>query len=57
MQSLDYLLCSVFDYTYLLFWNSFWTLAPVIGIGVFDRFAGLCRTISALSQVLICPHR
>jgi len=34
-------LCSnyVFDYTYLLFWNSFWTLAPVIGIGLFDRFA------------------
>ncbi|KAJ3516647.1 hypothetical protein NLJ89_g988 [Agrocybe chaxingu] len=29
----------VFEYTYLLFWNSFWTIAPVIGIGVFDRFA------------------
>lgn len=27
----------VFEYTYLLFWNSFWTLAPVIGIGLFDR--------------------
>ncbi|KAH9981426.1 hypothetical protein BGW80DRAFT_1270175 [Lactifluus volemus] len=27
----------VFDYTYLLFWNSFWTLCPVIAIGVFDR--------------------
>ncbi|KAG6376326.1 hypothetical protein JVT61DRAFT_2307 [Boletus reticuloceps] len=24
-------------YTYLLFWNSFWTLAPVLGIGLFDR--------------------
>ncbi|KAG6335478.1 hypothetical protein ID866_3606 [Astraeus odoratus] len=28
---------SVFDYTYLLFWNSFWTIAPVLGIGLFDR--------------------
>ncbi|KAI0374619.1 phospholipid-translocating P-type ATPase [Pilatotrama ljubarskyi] len=27
----------VFDYTYLLFWNTFWTIAPVIGMGVFDR--------------------
>lgn len=29
----------VLEYTYLLFWNSFWTIAPVIGIGLFDRFA------------------
>ncbi|EDR03224.1 uncharacterized protein LACBIDRAFT_155569, partial [Laccaria bicolor S238N-H82] len=29
----------VFEYTYLLFWNSFWTIAPVIGIGLFDRVA------------------
>ncbi|KAF8912154.1 phospholipid-translocating ATPase [Gymnopilus junonius] len=28
----------VLEYTYLLFWNSFWTIAPVIGIGLFDRF-------------------
>ncbi|TBU65246.1 phospholipid-translocating P-type ATPase [Dichomitus squalens] len=27
----------VFEYTYLLFWNTFWTIAPVIGIGLFDR--------------------
>ncbi|KAG5723766.1 putative phospholipid-transporting ATPase DNF1 [Termitomyces sp. T112] len=27
----------VFDYIYILFWNSIWTIAPVIGIGVFDR--------------------
>ncbi|KAH9900868.1 phospholipid-translocating P-type ATPase [Cubamyces lactineus] len=27
----------VFDYTYILFWNTFWTIAPVIGIGLFDR--------------------
>ncbi|KAF9246334.1 hypothetical protein BU15DRAFT_85102 [Melanogaster broomeanus] len=26
-----------FEYTYLLYWNSFWTLAPVFGIGLFDR--------------------
>ncbi|KII88208.1 hypothetical protein PLICRDRAFT_175835 [Plicaturopsis crispa FD-325 SS-3] len=26
-----------FDYTYLLFWNSFWTIAPVIAMGLFDR--------------------
>ncbi|KDR73714.1 hypothetical protein GALMADRAFT_71945 [Galerina marginata CBS 339.88] len=28
----------VFDYTYILFWNSLWTIAPVVGIGIFDRF-------------------
>ena len=27
----------VFSYTYLLFWNVFWTLLPVIAIGLFDR--------------------
>lgn len=27
------------EYTYLLFWNSFWTIAPVIAIGLFDRLA------------------
>jgi phospholipid-translocating ATPase len=27
----------VFEYTYLIFWNSFWTLCPVIAIGLFDR--------------------
>jgi phospholipid-translocating ATPase len=32
----------VFEYTYLLFWNVFWTLCPVIAIGVFDRFMGMC---------------
>lgn len=34
---------SVFDYTYLLFWNSFWTIAPVLGIGLFDRIVGRCH--------------
>ncbi|KAF9532854.1 hypothetical protein CPB83DRAFT_846485 [Crepidotus variabilis] len=28
----------VFDYTYVLLWNSIWTIAPVIGVGLFDRF-------------------
>ncbi|WWD21912.1 hypothetical protein CI109_106400 [Kwoniella shandongensis] len=27
----------VFAYVYLLFWNVFWTIAPVIAIGLFDR--------------------
>jgi len=27
----------VFEYTFLLWWNSFWTIAPVIAIGLFDR--------------------
>ncbi|KAI0086431.1 phospholipid-translocating ATPase [Irpex rosettiformis] len=29
----------VFEYTYLLFWNSFWTILPVIAMGLFDRIA------------------
>ena len=33
---------SVFEYTYVLFWNIFWTIAPVIGIGLFDRILGEC---------------
>ena len=28
---------TVYEYTYLLFWNVFWTLVPVIGIGIFER--------------------
>ena len=31
---------SVMDYIYILFWNSLWTIAPVIGVGLFDRFLG-----------------
>lgn len=27
----------VFEYTFLLWWNSFWTIAPTIAIGLFDR--------------------
>lgn len=27
----------VFSYTYLLFWNVFWTIMPVLAIGLFDR--------------------
>lgn len=36
----DHLCSSVFEYTYLLWWNSFWTLCPVIAIGLFDRIVG-----------------
>ncbi|CAA7271006.1 unnamed protein product [Cyclocybe aegerita] len=28
----------VFDYVYVLFWNSLFTVAAVVGIGLFDRF-------------------
>lgn len=28
---------SVLEYSYLLFWNSFWTIFPVIALGLFDR--------------------
>lgn len=31
---------SVFEYTYLLWWNVFWSLCPVIAIGLFDRIVG-----------------
>ncbi|KAH6902733.1 phospholipid-translocating ATPase [Coprinopsis sp. MPI-PUGE-AT-0042] len=33
----SYLVCSAYDYIYVLFWNSVWTIAPVVGIGLFDR--------------------
>ncbi|EMD38048.1 hypothetical protein CERSUDRAFT_113198 [Gelatoporia subvermispora B] len=29
----------VMEYTYLLFWNTFWTIAPPIAMGLFDRIA------------------
>ena len=38
--SINWLVFSVFEYTYLLFWNVFWSLCPVIAIGLFDRIAG-----------------
>jgi len=31
---------SVMDYIFILFWNSLWTIAPVVGVGLFDRFLG-----------------
>jgi magnesium-transporting ATPase (P-type) len=34
------LFASAFEYTYLLWWNVFWTLCPVIAMGVFDRIVG-----------------
>lgn len=34
------------DYTYILFWNSLWTILPVIGLGIFDRFlSGFTRIV------------
>src|SRR6266576_1123877 len=36
---------SVFEYTYLIFWNSFWTLCPVVAIGLFDRIVGAYAAI------------
>jgi magnesium-transporting ATPase (P-type) len=38
---------SVFEYTYLLWWNAFFTIAPVIAIGVFDRLVGTFFLFSA----------
>ncbi|KAF8623335.1 hypothetical protein AX15_006411 [Amanita polypyramis BW_CC] len=40
----------VFEYTYLIFWNSFWTFAPVIAIGVFDRIVD-DQALMALPQL------
>jgi len=37
---------SVIDYTYLLFWNVLWSLAPVIAIGVFDRPIGATEQLT-----------
>jgi hypothetical protein len=45
---------SVFEYTYLLFWNSFWTIAPVIGIGLFDRFAGKLQNLLFFDLHSLC---
>lgn len=38
------------DYTYLLFWNAFWTIAPVIAIGLFDRIVD-ADTLMALPEL------
>ncbi|KAF7295629.1 Phospholipid-transporting ATPase [Mycena indigotica] len=40
----------VFEYTYLLWWNAFWTIAPVIAIGVFDRLID-ADTLMALPEL------
>ncbi|KAF8630439.1 hypothetical protein AX17_005416 [Amanita inopinata Kibby_2008] len=40
----------VFEYTYLIFWNSFWTLAPVIAMGLFDRIVD-DKALMALPQL------
>ncbi|KAF7301327.1 Phospholipid-transporting ATPase [Mycena indigotica] len=35
-----------FAYVYVLFWNSLWTVLPVVAIGVFDRFLGQENTLT-----------
>lgn len=30
---------TVYEYPYLLFWNVFWTIAPVLAVGLFERHA------------------
>ncbi|BGP06096.1 hypothetical protein JCM10049v2_001915 [Rhodotorula toruloides] len=41
---------TVYEYTYLLFWNVFWTLVPVIFIGIFDRHVGE-RVLMAIPEL------
>ena len=43
----------MFGYIYLLFWNSFWTFAPVIAIGIFDRVVGMSNYSIWVDVVLI----
>lgn len=57
----DMRMYSVFEYTYLLWWNSFFTIAPVIAIGIFDRHAGkscgqfVCLRLLTASLQMITP--
>ena len=44
---------SVMDYIFILFWNSLWTIAPVIGVGLFDRFLGVSWFLMILDIHLI----
>ncbi|KAF9447871.1 phospholipid-translocating P-type ATPase [Macrolepiota fuliginosa MF-IS2] len=39
-----------FNYIYILLWNSVWTIAPVIGIGLFDRFLD-ARVLMAVPEL------
>ncbi|CAK5277213.1 unnamed protein product [Mycena citricolor] len=39
-----------FEYTYLLWWNAFWTIAPVIAIGLFDRLID-AKTLMAFPEL------
>lgn len=48
-------MCSVFEYTYLLWWNSFFTIAPVIAIGIFDRHAGKSYEVFESYRLLTVP--
>lgn len=46
---------SVFEYTYILLWNTVFTVAPVVGIGLFDRFAGNFLHPPEETMTLILP--
>ena len=51
----------MFEYTYLLFWNSFWTIAPVVVMGIFDRPVGKCTStpflrITTLTRISLDDH-
>ncbi|KAJ3502673.1 hypothetical protein NLJ89_g8781 [Agrocybe chaxingu] len=41
----------VFDYVYILFWNSLWTVAAVVGIGLFDRFLEDSHTLMEVPEL------
>ncbi|KPV75937.1 uncharacterized protein RHOBADRAFT_35702 [Rhodotorula graminis WP1] len=47
---------TVYEYTYLLFWNVFWTLVPVIFIGIFDRHVGE-RALMAVPELYEAGRR
>lgn len=59
-KSLLIVVFSAFDYTYILFWNSLWSLAPVVGIGLFDRIVGMspvfCEVYPDLRHAFLDYH-
>jgi len=50
---------SAFEYTFILWWNSFWTIAPAIAIGLFDRIVGMwsCPIAVASEPISISRRR
>ncbi|KAF9021969.1 hypothetical protein BDP27DRAFT_1353585 [Rhodocollybia butyracea] len=39
------------DYNYILFWNFIWTIAPVVGIGLFDRVLGVPKILMDIPEL------